>query len=245
MTEPVSIPLPGSDGASLRGALAVPPPAEHGDGPFPGVVVLHETFGLNDDIRRIATRFAANGYVAIAPDLFSHGNRALCLSRVLLAGVSDAAMQQTLADVDAARQHLAQHPKVDGDRIGVAGFCLGGGFALLFGTKGAVRAAAVNYGAVPKDASALTGVCPVVASYGGRDERFAAQGRRLEQHLIGLGVAHDVKVYDGAGHSFLSYDNAPAWLLKLPSPMHVGYSEADAEHAWARMLAFFAEHVAS
>ncbi|HEX7166669.1 MAG TPA: dienelactone hydrolase family protein [Acidimicrobiales bacterium] len=237
MTDPVAIPLPG--GGALRGAVAVP----DGDGPFPGVVVLHETFGLNDDMRRIAERFAANGYVALAPDLFSHGNKALCLSRLLLAGASSDAMETTLADVEAARGALAARDDVDGDRLAVAGFCMGGGFALVFGTRGGVRAAGVHYGAVPKSTDALREVCPVVASYGGRDRIFLDDAKRLKARLAEVGVAHDVHVYDGVGHSFMSYDNGPAWTLRIPSPMHVGYSEPEAEDAWRRMLAFFDTHV--
>ena len=242
MTEPVTIRLPG--GGHLNGAIATPSRADHGDGPFPGVVVLHEVFGLNDDMRRIADRFAANGYVALAPDLYSHGNRALCLARVLLSRASDAWLRDTLGDVEAARAHVASLRDVDDERVAIAGFCLGGGLALLVGSRGQVKAAAVNYGSVPKDVDELRGVCPVVGSYGGRDSVFAGQAARLEDHLTTLGVPHDVKLYEGVGHSFLSYDNAPAWVLRLPSPLHPGYSEPEAEDAWARMLAFFAEHVA-
>lgn len=238
MTEPVSIGLGGGKG-KLDGALAAP----DGEGPFPAMLVLHEIFGLNGDMRRIADRFAANGYVAVAPDLYSHGNRALCLSRVLLAGMWDDAMRATLADIEAARQFLASQPRVDPARVAVVGFCLGGGFALLLGTRGGVRAAAVNYGRVPKDRDELRGVCPVIGSFGALDKGFLDDAKRLDDHLDALGVPHDVKVYDGAGHSFLSYDNAPAWLLRIPSAMHPGYSEEAAEDAWARMLAFFAEHV--
>ena len=237
VTEAVRIPLP--DGGSLAGALALP----NGDGPFPGVVVLHEIFGLNDDIRRITDRFASNGYAALAPDLYSHGNRALCLSRVLLGATSTGAMKATLADIEAARAELARHDAVDEQRIAVVGFCLGGGFALLVGAEGGVRAAGVNYGIVPTSKDAIAGVCPVVASYGSEDHPFAAHGARLERHLAELGVPHDVKIYDGVGHAFLSYDNGPAWAARLPSPMKAGYSEPEAEDAWARMLAFFDEHV--
>jgi carboxymethylenebutenolidase len=204
--------------------------------------VLHETFGLNDDMRRIARRFADNGYVAMAPDLFSHGNKAICLSRVIV-DLARGAGGRTLDDLIMARNALAGRNDVDPNRIAVAGFCMGGSFALILGTKGGVKATAVNYGAVPKAREELDGVCPVVARYGALDSLFTGQGRRLEEHLTALGVPHDVKFYDGVGHSFLSYDNGPAWLLKLPSPMHVGYSEAEAEDAWARMLAFFSEHV--
>lgn len=211
-------------------------------GPHPGVLVIHELFGLNDDMRRIARRFAENGYVALAPSLLSHGNKALCLTRVMT-DMARGNRGRTLDDLITARHALAALPDVDPSRVAVCGFCMGGGFALVLGTKAGVQAAAVNYGAVPKDRSELDGLCPVVASYGAEDKTFAPQGERLKEHLIALGVPHDYKSYEGAGHAFFSWDNFPSWMAKLPSPMKPGYSEPDAEDAWARVLAFFAEHV--
>src|SRR4051794_5696397 len=236
-TDDVRIPLP--RGASLDAALARP---ENGDS-LPGMIVIHEIWGLNDDMRRITARFASNGYVAVAPDLYSAGNKGLCLTRTLL----DTAFQQgkrTMADLEAVRAWLADRPEVDPTRIGVIGFCLRGGFALLFGTRGSVGVAGVNYGSVPKDRGRLTGVCPIVASYGADDKQFAKQGARLEEHLQGLGVPHDVKIYDGAGHSFWSKDSAPKWIKRMPGMTTAGYREEQAEDAWARALAFFAEHLA-
>lgn len=226
------------DAGPLRAYVARPA----GKGPHPGVLVLHEMFGLNDDIRRIARRFAEHGYVAMAPDVWSHGNKAVCLSRALV-DLARGAGGRALDDLVLARNALAARVDVDPSRIAVVGFCMGGGFALLLGTKQGVKAAAVNYGPVPKARDALDGVCPVVASYGTLDSIFTKQGRRLEEYLDALGVPHDVKFYDGVGHSFLNKDNAPGWMLRLPSPMRPGYSEAEAEDAWARMLAFFSEHV--
>src|SRR5258706_286273 len=84
-TSDVQIPLP--SGATLTAALALPDAAESGDAGSagrPGMIVLHELYGLNDDMRRISARFADNGYVTVAPDLYSSGNRALCLSRAML-----------------------------------------------------------------------------------------------------------------------------------------------------------------
>jgi carboxymethylenebutenolidase len=219
----------------MRAALVLP----EGPGPHPGVLVLHEAFGLNDDMRRICRRFAEEGYAALAPDLYSAGNRMRCLS-ALLTGPDQ---PQSLALIELARRHLAAQPDVDERRLAVIGFCMGGGFALVVGAKGGLKAASVNYGAVPKKRDELAGLCPVVASYGGRDRLFLSHARRLEEHLESLGVPHDFKLYENAGHSFLSYDNGPAWLMRLPNPMHAGYSEADAEDAWTRILAFFAEHV--
>ncbi|HEV7887182.1 MAG TPA: dienelactone hydrolase family protein [Acidimicrobiales bacterium] len=222
----------------LRAYVARPP----GPGPHPGVLVLHELFGLNDDIRRIARRFAGNGYVALAPDLFSHGPKAVCLSRVLM-DLGRGAGGRTLDDVLAARRALADRPDVDAGRVAVAGFCMGGSFALVVGVKGDVQASAVNYGAVPKARGELDGVCPVVASFGAQDRIFAKQGERLKQHLEALDVPHDYKLYEHVGHSFFNQDNGPAWMLRMPSPMSVGYSEAAAEDGWARMLGFFKQYV--
>jgi carboxymethylenebutenolidase len=232
--------LPLDDGASLR-AEYFPPAAA---GVSPGVVVLHESFGLNDDIRRIARRFASAGYAALAPDLYSHGTRLVCLSRVLVDMVSGAASRE-IADVHAAREALAARPEVDAERIAVGGFCLGGGFGLVAASRPGFSAAAVNYGAVPAKRARLDGICPVVASFGARDRVFGrAAAERLEQHLSALGVSHDVRTYDGAGHSFFSkVEGWQGWLARLPTPMAVGYEEEAAEDGWRRMLAFFDEHV--
>jgi carboxymethylenebutenolidase len=215
-----------------------------GGGRSPGVLVLHESFGLNNDIRRIAWRFADAGYVAMAPDLYSGGPRIACLTRVLV-DMARRSISREIAAVLAARETLAQRPEVDGERIAVAGFCQGGGFALIAGTKPGFRAAAVNYGEVPKDRERLAGVCPVVASYGSRDRIFGrGTAELLERHLESLGVPHEVRTYEGVGHSFFSQvDGWQAWLARVPTPLAVGYDDAAAEDGWRRMLAFFEEHV--
>ena len=239
--EPEQVAVAHMDGASLRAELFGP---SGGGGPFPGVLVLHESFGLNRDIRRIARRFADAGYVAIAPDLYSHGTRLICLTRVIVDMLRGGASRE-VADILAVRDALAQRPEVDPERIAIAGFCQGGGFALIAGTNPGFRAAAVNYGDVPRSSELLKGVCPVVASYGARDRFFGrVMAKRLERHLEALGVPHDVKTYDGAGHSFFStVDGWQGWLARVPTPLAVGYDEAAAEDGWRRMLAFFEEHV--
>jgi carboxymethylenebutenolidase len=228
------------DGAELDAELFAPA----GEGIHPGVLVLHESFGLNDDIRRIARRFADAGYTALAPDLYSHGRRIVCLSRVIVDMVSERVGRE-VADILSAREALAARPEVDEQRIAVAGFCQGGGFALIAGSQPGFRAAAVNYGMVPSDRSALDGLCPVVASYGTKDKIAGGKmAARLESHLGALGVPHDVKTYDGVGHSFFSQvDGWQGWLARVPTPMAVGYDERAAEDGWQRMLAFFQEHV--
>jgi carboxymethylenebutenolidase len=234
----VEVPLP--DGRRLDAELALPREA----GPHPGVVVLHESFGLNDDIRGIAARFADAGYAALAPDLYSGGNRLLCVSRVL-SDMVRGRLESAVADVLAARTALAARAEVDGDRIAVAGFCQGGGFALIAGLDPGFKASAVNYGEVPKTSAKLDRSCPVVGSFGAKDKMFGANmAKRLEDHLQALGVAHDVKTYPNAGHSFFNRpDGWQGWLCKLPTPMRVGYDADAAADGWKRMLSFFDEHV--
>jgi carboxymethylenebutenolidase len=228
------------DGGHLRGEYFAAP----GEGPHPGVVVLHESFGLNDDIRRIAARFAQAGYAALAPDLYSHGTRLVCLSRVLVDMLSGGVARE-IADIHSAREALAARAEVNADRVAVAGFCQGGGFALIAGVRPGFRASAVNYGMVPADRFKLDGVCPVVAGYGGKDRVVGRNmAQRLERHLSALGVPHDVKTYEHVGHSFFSrVEGWQGWLARVPTPMAVGYDEDAAEDGWRRMLAFFVEHV--
>jgi carboxymethylenebutenolidase len=232
--------IPLTDGGTLEAELFLP----RSDGTHPGVLLLHESFGLNDDMRRIASRFAEEGYATLLPNLFSHGSRIVCLSRVMTDMVRGA-IDREIADILAARAALAELSEVDADRIAVAGFCLGGGFALIAGTKPGFCAAAVNYGDVPKDRAKLDGVCPVVASFGGRDKMFGRNmAERLEAHLSSLGVSHDILTYPNAGHSFFSeYEGWQDWLARLPSPMAVGHDAPAAANGWQRMLAFFDEHV--
>lgn len=225
----------------MRAALALPATSR----PRPAVIVIHEIFGLNDDIRRITGRVADLGYVALAVDLYDMpGPRALCILATLV-GMLRGDPSRPIADLEAARAWLATRPDVDGQRTGVVGFCMGGGFALLYATRAPLRAAGAFYGDVPRTAAELRGVCPVVAGFGGRDRFFAPQGARLERLLAELGVPHDVKTYADAGHSYMS-KHAPGVLTTVAAwgPMAAGF-DADAEaDSWRRLEAFFAEHLA-
>ena len=178
--------------------LAVPAASP---GPWPGVVAIHEAFGLNDDIRAHADRLAALGYLALAPDLLEGRFWMRCIRsmfRQIAAGSGPA-----FEVLDACRGWLAERPDCTG-KTGVIGFCMGGGFALMCAPRDGYSAAAVNYGVVPSDAeSALAGSCPVVGSYGARDTMGVSHPERLEAALTALGVPHDVKVYPEAGHGFI------------------------------------------
>lgn len=228
------IELPAPDG-TLRAYLALPAD----EAARPGVVVLHEAFGLTGDIRAHADRFAREGYVALAPDLFSWGATLRCLvasMRAVMRGEGRA-----FSDIEAARTFLAGHDRCDG-RVGVIGFCMGGGFALACAAHGGFSVSAPNYGQVPRDAEqALAGACPVVASYGGRDRMLRGQAERLEAALTKLDVPHDVKTYPGATHSFMNRHRGPTRALDVV--MRIRYDEAAAADAWRRILAFFSQHL--
>jgi carboxymethylenebutenolidase len=222
-----------------HGYLAVPSPGQAGPGPWHGVVVIHEAFGLNDDIRKKADEFAEHGYVALAPDLFEGRSWQRCVRsafRQLRAGSGPA-----FTVLDAARSFLAARDDCSG-RIGVIGFCMGGGFALLCAPRDGFAVASVNYGEVPKDAeAALRGACPIVASYGGRDPMGTSHPERMQRALTVLEVPHDVQVYPGAGHRFMTETSGAGAVLARFARM--SYQEADAADAWRRIYGFFGEHL--
>ena len=223
-------------GGTAPGYLAIP---SAGQGPWPGVVVIHEAFGLNDDIRKKADQFAARGYLALAPDLNDGKFWVRCVRSAL--GHLRAQSGPAFAVLEAARDFLAARADSTG-RTGVIGFCMGGGFALLCAPRPGFSAASVNYGEVPKDAEdALAGACPIVGSYGGRDPMGTGHPERLQRALAVLEVPHDVKVYPGSGHRFLSESSGASAVLAKVTMM--SYQQADAADAWRRIFAFFGEHL--
>lgn len=223
----------------LAAYLAVPP----GEGPWPGVVLVHEIFGLDDNMRAHADRLAAAGFLVLAPDLFSRGRRVTCL-RATFAALGRGS-GPAFDDIEAARQQVVDDPRCTG-RVGVIGFCLGGAFALVLAGRPGWSASAVNYGMLPSDPSALDGACPVVASYGGRDRSLRGAAAKLEQALASRGVPHDVEEYPAAGHAFLNpQDLAPWYIAPITRFGLPAAPEPDsARDAWARIEAFLREHLA-
>jgi carboxymethylenebutenolidase len=208
------------------GYLAAP----NDPGPWPGVIVIHEAYGLNDNIRDICRRFAAQGYVALGVDLFDGRNRAVCMALMLgnwLLGKLD---DPGVKELKAALGRLAARPDVDEQRLGAIGFCMGGMYAITWAcTDPRLRAIAPYYGSAPRRKEALRRLCPVVGSWPEKDFTSGAAAT-LEVALSARGVPHDLKLYPGARHSFFN-DQGRA------------YDVAAAADSWQRVLAFFGEHI--
>jgi carboxymethylenebutenolidase len=235
--------LPALPGGSpgLYGVLGVP----DGDGPWPAVVVVHEAFGVDEVMRRQVQRLASAGHLALMPDLFVDGGPRRCLRATFRAIATGEG--RAFLDVEAARRLLQQRVDRTGG-IGLIGFCMGGGFALMAAQDRGFSAVSANYARLPKPLDErLVGACPVVASYGGRDLALRGAAGRLEAALARQGVPHDVKEYPTAGHGFLD-ESLPAAVtplmnLLLGQVLHFGPDPEAAKDAWQRIDAFFAEQL--
>jgi carboxymethylenebutenolidase len=200
---------------------------------------------MSQDLRDQADWLAGEGYLAAAPDLFRGRNRTVCMVSIMRQAT--AGRGPVFDDIDTTRVWLTAQGECTG-AVGVIGYCMGGGLALLVAPRGRFGASSVNYGSARKQAYTadfLRGACPVVGSFGGKDKILRGAAARLESALTSLGVDHDVKEYPAAGHAFLNDhetagDQVPIFfrvMAKLTPGM--GYHEDSARDARARIVAFF------
>jgi carboxymethylenebutenolidase len=226
----LEVTIPGGEDAPSLPAFAVLP-----EGATRGAVVIHEIFGRRPEIDRVVERFASAGYAAVAPDLFHHG-RFACLRDVFRAiKTGDGVCVRQGRN---ARAWLCAEAGLDASRVGLIGFCFGGGYALMAGAGwGAVSA---NYGHAPS-VQAMRGVGPVIGCYGSRDKTLKKGAEELREKLAAVGQDdNEVHVFD-AGHSFLT-DGNPHWLGKL-MPFGLGSYPDAREDGWRRIMAFFDAHL--
>ena len=210
------------------GYLAVP----EGAGPFPGVVVIQEYWGLVDHITRVADRFAREGFVALAPDLY-HGQVAVepdDARKLAMSMHTDAALE----DVQGAVDYLTGLPNAGPKRVGVVGFCMGGGLAARMSYRGRdVGAVAVFYGRAPLDEETIPAISvPFLGIYGGEDHGIPIESvNEWDSLMTRFNKPHEIVVYPGAGHAFFNGDR--------PSV----YNPEASEDAWTRTIAWFRRYL--
>jgi len=200
-----------------------------GKGPFPALIAIHEWWGLNDWVKEQASKFADQGYVALAVDLY-RGKVADTpdLAHELMRGVPE---DRAKRDLRAAFDYLAAQPNVKKDRIGSIGWCMGGGYSLDVALLEPTLAAdVIHYGHLVTDPAELKKInAPILGIFGGQDRGITPDDvKKFQQALTQLGKKVEIKIYPDAGHAFENPNNKQ------------GYRADDAADAWKRTLDFLA-----
>lgn len=211
-----------SNGHTCRGYLAVP---ESGKGP--GVVVIQEWWGLVPHIEDLCERFAKEGFVAIAPDLY-HGEKTTSPDTAMKL-LMELDIDRAEAEIRGAADYLLGLDACTSEQFGIVGFCMGGALAQYAATKNPKTGAAVSfYGGFKQMSPDWENLsAPIILIYGENDDGVPASGgRELETKLRGLGKRVEVVVYPDAGHAFFN-DTRPV------------YNDAAAKDAWQRTLGLF------
>src|ERR1700716_2295308 len=203
--------------------------APAGKGPFPALIVIHEWWGLNDWVKEQASKFADQGYVALAVDLY-RGKVADTpdLAHELMRGVPE---DRAKRDLRAAFEFLASQSNVRKDRIGSIGWCMGGGYSLDGALQEPTLAAdVINYGHLATDSEALKKInAPILGLFGGQDRGITPDDvHKFEAVMKLLGKKVEIKIYPDAGHAFENPNNKE------------GYRAEDAADAWKRTVDFLA-----
>ena len=207
--------------------------APEGKGPFPGLILIHEWWGLNDQIKGVADRLAKEGYAVLAVDLYRGRSTADPeVAHQYMAGLPD---DRATRDILAAFSHLQQQSDIRKDRIGSIGFCMGGKFsAQLAVNEPKLAAGVIFYGSVPTDPATLQKIqAPVIGFFGQNDKAITPDmANSFEQEMKKLGKNVSVTIYPGAGHAFMNQTGK-------------SYNEAAAKDAWPKMLQFLQKHLKS
>ena len=222
-----------ADGAGIGSYLTRP----KGDERHPAVIVIHGWTGIDDHIRDVGRRLAKAGYVALVPDLLSRsgGTGAFSSSEAATKELYRLGDETFTKDLTGAVNYLKGQNFVRANRVGVTGFCWGGGKALMFTTRSKdIAASVIYYGENPREIDDVKNItAPVLGHYGGADERITSGVPQLEAAMKKYGKSFEYKVYAGAPHSFNSDDNPRS------------YREEAAMEAWGKTLEFFRKHLQS
>lgn len=220
---------PSEKDVSMTGYLSVPT----GEGKFPAVVVIHENRGLNDHTRDVARRFAAEGFVALAPDLLSRkgGTGTMESPDKAREAITSLPAEDAVTDLKASLAFLNSHVKVNQGQLGSVGFCWGGARSFLLAAQSEIlRAAVVFYGSAPEAETLAQVRCPVLGLYGETDERITSRVPEVAAAMKQAKKSYEYKIYAGAGHAFFN-DTGER------------YDAEAAGDAWIRTLAFLRTHL--
>lgn len=231
------IDVPGPGETPLRAWIVFPERSDKA----PVVLVIHEIFGLTDWIRSVADRLAADGFIAVAPDLISGlgpgggGTASLPSRDEVVRVIRGLTPEQADARIDAVRKHALALPAASG-KSATIGFCWGGSRSFAYAAfQPKLDAAVVYYGSSPAEPEVLAKIAaPVLGLYGGDDARVNTTIAPAEAELKRLSKAYTAEIYPGAGHGFLR-DQAG----------RDGANRRAAEAAWPRTIAFLRETLES
>ena len=222
-----------TDGAVIGSYVTRP----KGNGARPAVIVIHPWSGIDDHTRDVGRRFAKAGYVALVPDMLSRqgGTSSFASREAAIAAGRKLDDEMITRDLNDAVNYLKGQNFVRADRVGVVGFCWGGGKALMFTTRSKDLAASViYYGSNPPNLEDVKNItAPVLGHYGEADERITSEVPKLNEAMKRYGKSFEYKIYAGAPHAFNSDDNPRS------------YREEAAKEAWGRTLEFFKRHLQS
>jgi len=201
-----------------------------GTGPFPGIVVIHEWWGLNDWVKEQASKISDLGYVTLAIDLY-RGKVATTPEEAheIMRGVPE---DRAKRDLHAAIEFLSAQPNVNKDRLGAIGWCMGGGYALDVALQEPMlKADVINYGHLATDPESISKIhASILGIFGAQDRGITPEDvKQFGQALKQQGKQVEIMIYPDAGHGFENPNNKD------------GYRAKDAADAWQRTVKFFAD----
>ena len=193
---------------TVSGYLALP----DGAGKHPAIIVIHEWWGLNDWVKDQAQKYAAQGYVALAVDLY-RGKVATNAdeAHILMRGLPD---DRGMRDLEAAFAYLSSRPDVNTVKIGSIGWCMGGGWSLkLAEDQPKLAACVVNYGSLPSDPALIAKIkAPMQGNFGADDQGIPPKDvKAFEAAMKAAGKPTDIKIYEGAGHAYQNPNNTQGY----------------------------------
>jgi len=211
------------EGAAVEGYLAMP----EGDGPFPALVLIHEWWGLNDNIRDLAEQYAAAGYVALAVDLYDGQTAATPQEAGALAGAVRENTEGAFANLDAALAYLKEQPTVDNNRLGSVGWCFGGQWSYKMAKNNlGTKVSVMYYGRFSMEDDLSMMKAQILGHFGEEDTGILVDDvEQFKAKLNTLEGEHAVYIYPNAGHAFANEDSD-------------AYVEEAAEKAWERTIDF-------